>query len=235
MVVLNVESDIKDIVYNAKSVFYLLTGEEKKELEQNVSLYHYKKNEIIFNQGDKPAAFLTLVTGRVKIFMEGIGGREQIIRMAGSMEIIGFSSLFAEKNHISTAVALEDSLVCSVNYHFITDVALRNYYFSKQIIRKLSEELSFSNCRTVSLTQKHIRGRLAETLILIKEKYGYENDGVTLRIYLSREDIANFSNMTTSNAIRTLSAFAKEKVIAVDGRKIGILDYGRLERISKLG
>jgi CRP-like cAMP-binding protein len=95
--------------------------------------------------------------------------------------------------------------------------------------------LGFSNARTVTLTQKHIRGRLAESLILLKDKYGYENDGTTLKAFLSREDIANLSNMTTSNAIRTLSTFASEKVIAIDGRKIRILDAVRLERISKLG
>jgi CRP-like cAMP-binding protein len=52
---------------------------------------------------------------------------------------------------------------------------------------------------------------------------------------MSREDIANLSNMTTSNAIRTLSTFANEKLITIDGRKIKILDLQRLDRISKLG
>jgi CRP-like cAMP-binding protein len=107
--------------------------------------------------------------------------------------------------------------------------------FSHTIIRRLAEELGFSNARTVTLTQKHIRGRLAESLILLKEKYGFEKDGTTLKVYLSREDIANLSNMTTSNAIRTLSTFAHEMVIAIDGRKIKILDANRLERVSKLG
>lgn len=41
--------------------------------------------------------------------------------------------------------------------------------------------------------------------------------------------------MTTSNAIRTLSIFANEKVIALEGRKIKVLDLGKLERISELG
>ena len=80
-----------------------------------------------------------------------------------------------------------------------------------------------------------MRGRLVESLLLLKDKYGFEHDGTTLKVYLSREDIANLSNMTTSNAIRTLSTFANEKVIAIDGRKIKILDAHRLERISKLG
>ncbi len=64
-------------------------------------------------------------------------------------------------------------------------------------IRQLSIDLGISDERTVSLTQKHIRGRLAESLIFLKESYGLEEDGSTLSIYLSREDLANLSNMTT--------------------------------------
>jgi hypothetical protein len=41
--------------------------------------------------------------------------------------------------------------------------------------------------------------------------------------------------MTTSNAIRTLSNFAAEKLIAIDGRKIKILEEEKLKKISKIG
>jgi CRP-like cAMP-binding protein len=232
---LNSELGVKDIVDNPKSIFYLLNQEEKDELQHHISLSHYKKNEFIFKEGDKPVGFLLLVDGKVKIFKEGVGGREQIVRMAKPLGVIGFRGLFADENHISSAVTLEESLICTVSPEFIFNRALKNSDFSYKIIRKLSKELGFSNSRTVTLTQKHIRGRLAESLILLKDKYGFEHDGTTLRVYLSREDIANLSNMTTSNAIRTLSTFASEKVIAIDGRKIKILDAHRLERISKLG
>ena len=57
----------------------------------------------------------------------------------------------------------------------------------------------------------------------------------TLSIYLSREDLANLSNMTTSNAIRTLSNFATEKLITIDGRKIKIIEEEKLKKISKIG
>ncbi|HCM20396.1 MAG TPA: Crp/Fnr family transcriptional regulator, partial [Porphyromonadaceae bacterium] len=72
----------------------------------------------------------------------------------------------------------------------------------------------------VNLTQKHVRGRLAEALIFLRESYGLEEDGATISIYLSRDDLASLSNMTTSNAIRTLSTFVDEHVITIDGRKI---------------
>ena len=227
--------EIRDIVENPKSIFYLLNDDEKNDLQHHITFTHYKKNEFIFKEGDKPTGLLMLVDGKVKIFKEGVGGREQIIRMTKPLGIIGYRALMGNENHISSAVTLEESLVCSVSPEFVLTRALKNSDFSFKIIRKLAKELGFSNSRTVTLTQKHIRGRLAESLILLKDKYGYENDGTTLRVYLSREDIANLSNMTTSNAIRTLSTFASERVIAIDGRKIKILDAQRLERISKLG
>ena len=102
-------------------------------------------------------------------------------------------------------------------------------------IHELSRNLGNSDTKIVNLTQKHIRGRLAEALIVLLENYGYEDDGVTLAIYMGREDLANLSNMTTSNAIRTLSNFVAEHLIVVDGRKIKILNESLLRKISKFG
>ena len=108
-------------------------------------------------------------------------------------------------------------------------------FMLKFFIKELAKDLGISDARTVNLTQKHIRGRLAESLIVLKENYGLEEDGATLNIYMAREDLANLSNMTTSNAIRTLSCFANEKIIVVDGRKIKIIDEEKLKKISRFG
>jgi len=232
---LHIDLLIKEITDNPKSLFSVLTTEEKEGLLRCTSFTNYRKNEYVFKEGDKPSGFMMLVTGKVKIFKEGVGGREQIIRLSKPMGIIGYRALFSDENHIASAATLEDSIISSTALDFIIGSALKNSDFSLKIIRKLARELGFSNSRTVTLTQKHIRGRLAESLILLANKYGYEHDGTTLKVNLSREDIANLSNMTTSNAIRTLSTFANEKVITIDGRKIKILDPSRLDRISKLG
>jgi len=226
---------IKEIFESPKSIFSTLTPEEKEDLQNHLSLTYYKKNEFIFKEGEKPTAFLVLLDGKVIIYKEGVGGREQIIRMTKPLGIIGYRALLADELHIGSACALEDSTIISISPEYLFNKLLKNPDFSIKIIQKVARELGFSNMRTVTLTQKHIRGRLAESLLLLKEKYGWENDGATLKVYLSREDIANLSNMTTSNAIRTLSTFAGERVIAIDGRKIRILDIHRLEKISKLG
>ncbi len=117
----------------------------------------------------------------------------------------------------------------------VKDLIQHNIKLAWFFIHELSRNLGGSDTKIVNLTQKHIRGRLAEALIALQESYGYEDDGATLRIYMAREDLANLSNMTTSNAIRTLSGFVNEKILIVDGRRIKIMNEAALRKISKFG
>lgn len=230
---MNAESH--NIIDNQMSVFRVLNTEEKELLKSNFTCTNYKKNDIIYKEGDKPSGLICLSKGKVKIFKEGVGGREQIVRMAKPVGFIGYRALFAEQNYLASAEAIEDCVICTIEKDSLFKILKSNHELALNIIRSLASELGFSNNRTVTLTQKHIRGRLAESLLFLKDTYGLEQDESTIKVYLSREDIANLSNMTTSNAIRTLSTFASEKIIALDGRKIKILDFKGLERISELG
>lgn len=48
---LHFESGIKEILENPKSPFYILTPEEKEELQDSISLTSYRRNEYIFREG----------------------------------------------------------------------------------------------------------------------------------------------------------------------------------------
>ena len=229
------KDSMEEVFENPKSIFSILTRVEKKDLRKNITLVNFSKNEFIFTEGEKPANFLFLKEGKVIIFKQGFGGREQILRMIKPLGIIGYRALLASESHIGSALAIEDSIVCKISSGYLYDKLLKNPDFSLRLLQIVSRELGFSNLRTVNLTQKHLRGRLAESLLLLKEKYGWENDGATLKVYLSRIDLAHLSNMTHTNAIRTMTIFAAEKVIALDGRKIRILDLQQLEKISQQG
>lgn len=220
---------------NQNSVFNVLSAEQKEKLQKNYTCKMVKKGEIIFKEGDVPAGLISLSQGKVKVFVEGVGGREQIVRMARPVGFIGYRALFANQMHQSTAVAIEDSLVCIINREDLFAVMRENSELCLSIIRAFATELGFTINRTVTLTQKHIRGRLAESLIFLKDTYGVEKDGTTIKVCLSRDDIANLSSMTTPNAIRTLSSFAQEGVIALEGKRIKILNINSLEHISQIG
>ena len=212
-----------------------LTDEQREVLTEHISVVKYKKNDIIYKEGDLPTNLLCLVSGKVKIYKDGVGGRPQIMRVLGETEYFAYRAYMADEPFITAAAAFEPCVVLKVPLGIIVKIIQENARLAWFFIQKLAHDLGQSDERTVNLTQKHIRGRLAESLLFLKESYGLEEDGSTLSIYMSREDLANLSNMTTSNAIRTLSNFASEKLIAIDGRKIKIIDDEELSKISRIG
>ncbi|MDR1864345.1 MAG: Crp/Fnr family transcriptional regulator [Bacteroidales bacterium] len=214
------------------SIFYVLSHREKQVFRNRLVSRTYRKGEYIFRVGDIPNRLICLAAGKAKVFQEGAGGREQIVRMAKPIGFIGYRALFAGEIHAASAVAIEESEAVSLDRETLLSIMDANSRLCQLIIKSLAAELGFSYYRTVTLTQKQMPGRLAESLLFLKETYGFENDGVTLKICLSREDIAKLSNMSTSNAIRTLSVFAGHGLIGIEGKKIKLIDIPGLEEMS---
>ena len=212
-----------------------LSEEQRRLLSEHITVQSYKKNEHIYIEGETPTHMMCLLAGKVKIYKEGVGGRNQIIRLYKPVEYFGYHAYFSHKDYICTATTVEAAVICQIPLRILDSLVKQNNQLAYFIIERLSHGLDVADQRTVNLTQKHIRGRLAESLLLLRDSYGVEEDGFTLSIYLSREDLANLSNMTTSNAIRTLSQFASEHLIAIDGRKIKLIDEEKLKKISRIG
>ena len=225
----------KEIAECIPDLWNPLTLEQREYLAQNFTVQKFKKNETIYCEDETPMHLMCLLSGKVKIYKEGVGGRSQIIRVIKEKEYFAYRAYFAQENFVTAAAAFEPCSICLIPMTAIMNLIKESNELAMFFIRQLSIDLGIADERTVNLTQKHIRGRLAGSLLFLKDTYGVEEDKSTLSIYLSREDLANLSNMTTSNAIRTLSNFANEKLITIDGRKIKIIEEDRLRKISKIG
>ncbi|MBD5316988.1 MAG: Crp/Fnr family transcriptional regulator [Bacteroides sp.] len=216
-------------------IWTVLDNAEKRRIIDNFQVHTYKKNQIVYCEGEEPEFIWCLLKGKVKKYKDGIGGRVQILRLIRPVQYFGYRAFFARERYVSSSATLEESVIGSVPMKLVEEMIQSNNRLAMFFIHELSRNLGTSDSRIVSLTQKHIRGRLAEALCVLLDNYGFEEDGTTLRIYMAREDLANLSNMTTSNAIRTLSCFVAEKIIVVDGRRIKIINENALRKISKFG
>lgn len=216
-------------------IWSILTPEEKRIVAENLQIQTFKKNQLIYAEGEQPEFLWCLLKGKVKKTKEGVGGRTQILRLIRPVQYFGYRAFFAKEPYVSSALAFEPSTLGAIPLRIVNDLIYKNINLAMFFIHELSRNLGGSDTRIVNLTQKHIRGRLAEALIVLLDNYGYEDDNTTLKIYMAREDLANLSNMTTSNAIRTLSTFVNEKLLIVDGRRIKIINEPMLRKISKFG
>ena len=222
-------------MWEVSPIWATLTEEERARVAEQVEVVHYAKNQVIHNDGDASQYVWMLLKGKVRIYKEGIGQRQQIIRLLKPYDIFGYRACTVNEPYNSSASAFEACDVFRLDRETFLELVRNNGQVCYRVMKMMAQDLAISELQTVNLTQKHIRGRLAESLLLLLKNYGYEEDGVTLAMILSREDLANMSNMTTSNAIRTLSQFAQEGLVGIKGKRIEILDEKELEHISRLG
>lgn len=228
-------SSIISLSESIPEIWQILNDKERELITLNTKILDFRKNEVIYEMDAIPEDLMCLCRGKVKIYRDGVGGRSQIVRMLRPTQYFGYRAFFAKEPYVTAAAAFESATVCFIPMQIIEKLVLANSQLGLFFIRELAVDLGIADERVVNLTQKHIRGRLAESLIFLIESYGLEEDGATIAIYLSREDLASLSNMTTSNAIRTLSTFVDEHIIALDGRKIKVIDKEILRKISKIG
>ena len=223
-----VKEDLSDL-------WNVLTPKDKRTIIDNFHIQNFKKNQIIYAEKEDPENLWILLEGKVKMYKNGVGERTQILRLFRPVQYFGYRAYFAREPYVSSVAAFEQSTLGYIPMEIVESLIRNNNDLAMFFIHELSRNLGGSDTKIVNLTQKHIRGRLAEAILILRANYGLEDDEQTLKIYMSREDLANLSNMTTSNAIRTLSGFVNEKLIVVDGRRIKIMNESQLRKIAKFG
>ena len=213
----------------------VLTDEEQELFVENAVIRKFNREDVIFKEGEVSTHLLFLLRGKVALYNKGVANRKRLIRMVELHGFFGYQSAFVNTPSQITAIAGSDTSVVMIPMNIVFHLIWENPKVAMFFITELSTMLGISVRQTITLTHKHIRGRLAEVLLHMKKNYGTESDGQTIAVYMSREDLANLSNMTTSNAIRTLSSFAHEGIVQLVGRKIRIIDEEKLKFISNTG
>ena len=212
-----------------------LSQEELELLNKGKHEITYKGGEVICKAGTIPSGLICLKEGKVKIVRTGVNGNEQIIKLKKPVDFLGFNALMSGNHHTNSAVALEDSYVCVIDKNNFLEVIKNNSSFAIKLIRFFAQELNQANKRQLDLTQKHMRSRVADALLQIHDMYGTDQEGDYLNISLKRADLAALANLTTANAIRVLSAFAKEDLIETNRKKIKIHNIKAIREISLSG
>ncbi len=217
------------------SLFSDLKREELEELNADRVSVSFNPGEYIYKQGMRPEHLICLNSGKVKITRLTPLGKVQIVGLNKNVDFLGVNDLICNIPFTNSAVALDYVTTCIIPKSRLDQIIERNPDFTRKMMRMFASETTSTNARLISHTQKHLRGRLADTLIYIHQIFGFVIHTQYLDLDLKRSEIAELSNMDTSNTSRCLSQFANEGIITINGRKIEILDMARLHTISSRG
>lgn len=217
-----------------RSIFCKLSETELNDFDRQKQCIVFKKGQTIFHENSFPTGIYCINEGKVKIVHIGSDGKDQIVRLTMNGDIIGYRALLSGDQYTANAIAIEDTKVCFIPKETFFSSLKQNANLSTEVIKMLAVELGHAEQTITDIAQKNVRERMAEALLLLKEKYGLEPDGATINIILSREDIASLVGTATETAIRLLSTYRQKNILAFVGKKIKIIDMNGLIKAANL-
>lgn len=213
------------------SSFKALNKNDLLKLADCKTSYDVKKGDHIFEEGESVKGIYCIKDGVCKLSKLSGNGKDQIVKLVKAGELLGQRSMISDEPTNLSAVALEDMQVCFIPKSEVLGFFNTNNEFSMNVMKTICGDLKDADDHMVSMAQKSVKERLAETLIYLEETFGKNNDN-SLKVQLSREELAGMIGTATESCIRLLSEFKKEGLIQLEGKKIIIVSINKLKRLA---
>lgn len=173
---------------------------------------------MLFQQGRPVQALYVVRTGDLKVVRLRDDGTEQILRLAGPGDLIGYRALAAGETYAANAVALNEVEVVSLPVDEIKREMAAAGPWLRDLILKLSRDLREAEDRIEELSTSSVKDRTADLLRrLSSPETGW------LRVDLKREELASLAGTATESFIRALNLLKKEGIIETKGRRIRVI------------
>lgn len=208
-----------------------LSKEELKQISDSKDVHIFKKGEVIFNEGKFSSGVYCIKDGVCKLSQLNANGKEQIVKFSKKGDLIGYHSAITHEPNMITVTALNDVAACFIPQDLIKKPLDENPKFSNAMFKTVCSDLKEANNAMTNISTNTVHQRMADLMLFLKDTYGV-NDNNTIKIQLSRKEIASSVGTATESAIRILSAFKKDKLINLAGKSITLLDEKKLKHIA---
>ena len=187
----------------------------------NRKSFRVNKGELLFSEGDAVTGIYFVYEGTVKVHKKWGNEKELIVRFARKGDIVGHRGLGANSVFPVSATALEPSEICFIDLAFFEASMKVNPGFLYKLMMFFATELQLSERKMRNLAHMSVKGRVAQALISLEEKFGKTKEG-NIDITLSRQDLSSYAGTTYETVFRILNDLVKDNAIKLTGKSIAI-------------
>jgi len=209
-----------------------LNKEELVKMAECKTSVIIKKGELIFEEGENVNGIYCIKDGICKLTKLSPNGKDHIVKLVKKGELLGQRSLISDEPVNLSATALEDMQVCFIPKTEILGFFDKNNQFSMNVMKTICGDLKEADDTMVNLAQKSVKERLAITLLYLEDTFG-KNEDNSLKIQLSRDELASLIGTATESCIRLLSDFNKLELIELNGKKIVLKNISKLKKLAE--
>ncbi len=212
-------------------MFDLLSNAELELINNNKFEVKFKKGEMIRKQGTFLSHVISINSGLAKLYIEGINGKNLILRIIKTKSFIGGPGMYYDQRHHYSVIALVDLSACFIEMNVFKQIIHTNPDFASEFMKEFSRNMLLTYDHLISLTQKNTPGRMAEALLYLANDIFESN---RFNQVITKTDLADLTGMARDSAVKILREFKDEKLISLDNG-IRILNPQALVKISEFG
>jgi CRP/FNR family transcriptional regulator len=194
----------------------------------------YRPREYVFEEGDEAAAFCIVKRGHVKIVRHAKSGKDVILELLGPGEAFGGVAVIERRPYPASAQTTEPSVITKIPQDVIVGVAERHPSVVREMALMIGRRLRAAHESVTSLASAPVEARLAAALVRLAEREGVRaGDRITLPFQLTRQSLADMTGTTVESAIRVLSRWQRDGVIAEESGHLVLPDLDAVRALAE--
>jgi CRP/FNR family transcriptional regulator, polysaccharide utilization system transcription regulator len=210
-----------------------LGAQARDRLEQDKTTHVFRRGQPVFFAGAPAQNLFVIRSGRVKVFRTWRGGEEQVIRLLGPGELLGYRPFLVNEPYVASAEAVEDSTICVIPATTVRELLRDAPGLALELMAKLARELRLSEDLMMDLLYRPIRQRAARLLLrLLEDNRDGAEPTVIQSQYFRRQDMARMIGTTPETFSRTLRGFAQRGLVTLTRDRIRIRDQALLRKAA---
>lgn len=216
--------------WRERSEWCVLNDQDLSTLNDTKTSTTYQTGQLIFNQGDTCAGVFCVVSGLVGIRKDDEQGNTVLVRLRHPGETIGYRDFFSSEFYTTSAEVLEPTQLCYIDRKAVRGLLDRNPALGLSFLERLSGDLGAAEDVILQSASLSTRVRFAHLLLTLKDRYAVvDEDGtMTMRLPLSRQDIADILGARPETIARVIHMLEKDEVAYFSGRAVIIPDLDPL-------
>lgn len=214
-----------------KCDLYLTSLEMGLEQECNPVHVQFRKHEVVCIQNGLITHAMAITQGAAKMHIDGINKRSIILNILLPSNLIGLIAVYGTTHYPYNVTALSNCNVCQVEIGFVRKIYTNNQSFQNSLNHWLGHSVTAIMEKMISLNQKQVRGKVAESLLHLSDLF----DSERFTLPITRKELGEMSAITEENTVRVLTEFKSEGIINIQGREIILNDKTLLKKISAIG
>jgi CRP-like cAMP-binding protein len=170
-----------------------------------------------------------VLSGKIKTFKSNDDGKELVTDLYSAGDFLGHIALLQDSIYRETAEAIDDCEIAIIPKKEFEDLLHNSREVAQKFINLLAKNIADKEHHLISLAYNSLRKKVADALVVLRNKYHEEGSKNNFSIDISRENLANIAGTATESLIRTLSDFKSEKLIDIKDGYITIINDKKLE------